>query len=136
MNSDHDFLAFEQELQHSQQQYRLLVEQVNSIILRLDAQGRILYLNPFAESFFGFPADELRGKHVVGTIVPDVDEAGNDLRLMINNLFCRPEHYHVNEHENICKNGQRVWVSWTNKGLYDAAGTLTEIFCIGHDVTG
>ncbi|HZE21605.1 MAG TPA: ATP-binding protein, partial [Desulfobaccales bacterium] len=40
-----------------------------------------------------------------------------------------------NENENIKLNGDRVWISWTNKGVMDGQGAVTEILCIGNDVT-
>jgi len=115
--------------------YRLLVENVNSIILRLDSQGKILYLNPFGERFFGFTAAEVLGKSLVGTIVPRKDSKDKDLQATINNLLQHPESYQKNENENICKDGKRVWISWTNKAFYGESGVLQEIFSIGHDIT-
>ncbi|NIA18947.1 MAG: PAS domain S-box protein [Xanthomonadaceae bacterium] len=115
--------------------YRLLVENVDSIILRLDSQGKILYLNPFGEHFFGYTLAEILDKSVVGTIVPRQDSSGKDLQDMINDLLRQPENYQNNENENICKNGELVWVSWTNKAFYGESGELQEIFSIGHDIT-
>ncbi|MBU2550402.1 MAG: response regulator [Proteobacteria bacterium] len=33
------------------------------------------------------------------------------------------------------KNGERVWVAWTHKPVYDPAGRLTEILCVGNDIS-
>ena len=33
------------------------------------------------------------------------------------------------------RDGQRVWISWTNKPVYDATGHLTGLMCIGNDIT-
>ncbi|MEA2109389.1 MAG: PAS domain S-box protein [Pseudomonadota bacterium] len=117
------------------QYYRLLIENVDSIILRLDSRGKILYLNPFGERFFGYAATEILGKSVVGTIVPQKDSSGKDLQDMIGNLVQQPELYQNNENENMCKDGRRIWISWTNKAFYGEPGELQEIFCIGHDIT-
>lgn len=117
------------------QYYRLLVENVDSIILRMDPEGKILYLNPFGERFFGYDLADILGKSVMGTIVPQKDSNGKDLQRMINALLQQPEDYQCNENENIRKNGKLVWISWTNKGFYGKSGELREIFCIGHDVT-
>ncbi len=117
------------------QYYRLLAENVNSIILRLDSRGRILYLNPFGERFFGYTATEILGKSVEETVVPQKDSSGKDLHDMINDFMRHPESYQNNENENICKDGKRVWISWTNKVLYGESGDLQEIFCVGHEIT-
>jgi len=40
-----------------------------------------------------------------------------------------------NENENMKRSGERVWISWTNKPILDANGDVTEILCIGNDIT-
>lgn len=121
--------------QASESRYRELVESANSIIMQMDRQGRITFFNPFAQSFFGYTEEEILGKHVVGTIVPEVGSNGEDLRLKIEELLKYPERFYSSENENQRANGERVWVAWTNKALYDAQGELAEILCIGIDRT-
>ncbi len=64
----------QERLEESERKYRELVEGSNSIVLRMDLSGRIRYINEFARNFFGYTAEELIGKNVVGTIVPLRDE--------------------------------------------------------------
>ena len=45
-----------------------MVENANSIILRMDTAGNVTYFKKFAEEFFGFTRHEILGKNVVGTI--------------------------------------------------------------------
>lgn len=130
-----DRKRFLDQLQKSEKQYRELVENANSIILRMDSQGRILFFNEFAQRFFGYTADEIIGKSVVGTIVPATDSAGTDMQALINDIGRYPEHYHTNENENIRRDGTKVWISWTNKPFYDADGTLIDLLCVGNDIT-
>ncbi|MBE9547557.1 MAG: hypothetical protein IMF10_08735 [Proteobacteria bacterium] len=33
------------------------------------------------------------------------------------------------------RNGEQVWVAWTNKGIIGKDGRIAEILCIGNDVT-
>ena len=122
-------------LRQSEQEYRELVENANSIILRMDAEGRITFVNEFAQRFFGYAEKELLGRHVVGTIVPETDRNGRDLQQMIQDLARHPERYARNENENMRANGERVWIAWTNKPLFDAAGRLSGCLCIGNDIT-
>ncbi|MDX9841718.1 MAG: transporter substrate-binding domain-containing protein, partial [Desulfobulbus sp.] len=60
-------------LRQSEARYRELVEDANSIILRMDSTGRITFINEFAQRFFGYRAEEVLGENVVGTIVPERD---------------------------------------------------------------
>lgn len=124
-----------QSLRQSEATYRELVENANSIMLRMDCEGRITFVNQFGERFFGYRREELLGRPVVGTIVPAVDASGHDLARMIYDLCTDPSRYINNENENIRRDGTRVWVSWTNKPLLDEQGRTREILCIGNDNT-
>lgn len=119
----------------NERKYRELVENANSIIFRMDTQGRVTFFNNFAQEFFGYTEAEILGKNVVDTIVPETATTGQNLKEMIAGILKRPEKYASNENENIRRNGERVWVSWANKAILDDDGQIVEILCIGNDVT-
>ncbi len=122
-------------LRESEKNYRELVQSTNSIIMRMDTEGKITFFNTYAQNFFGYREEEIIGKNVVGTIVPERNIAGFDLALMIKDIGAHPERYVSNENENIRRNGERVQVTWMNKAIYDEAGRVSEILCVGIDVT-
>ncbi|BBO66234.1 hypothetical protein DSCA_01640 [Desulfosarcina alkanivorans] len=107
----------------------------SSIVLRLDSEGRVIFLNPFGLNFFGYRASELIGRHAVGTIIPETDHTGNDLAAMIDDLLCRPDNYSHQINENRRKNGDRVWVVWSNRAFRDETGKVAHILCVGNDIT-
>ena len=109
--------------------------EANCIVLRLDGEGRVISLNPFGLDFFGYRKRELFGRHAVGTIIPEKDSIGNDLQAMIDNLLHRPDDYSHQINENRRKNGDRVWVVWSNRAFRDETGNVTEILCVGNDIT-
>ncbi len=119
----------------SEARYREFLEQVNSIVLEMDVDGKVTFMNRFGRRFFGFTKAEIIGKSVMGTIVPELDGAGIDLRQHIQNILRNPEVYFNSENENIRKNGERVWISWTNRVVYNPKLDGTEILCIGVDRT-
>ncbi|WP_051554435.1 PAS domain S-box protein [Desulfobulbus elongatus] len=125
----------ERALRESEARYRELVENANSIILRMDRDGRIVFLNEFAQRFFGYTLDEVVGRSAVGSIVPEHDPVGAGFREMIADMGRNPRDYAIDENENIRRDGSRVWVTWTNKPLYGPAGELSEILCVGSDST-
>lgn len=127
--------AAEEALLASQSRYMELVENANSIILKIDQDGVITFFNEYAQKFFGYPAEEAIGRNIGGTLIPETDSSGQDLRDLIQDIGRRPELYELNENENIKKDGSRVWVGWTNKAIYDDEGRVAEILCIGSDVT-
>jgi PAS domain S-box-containing protein len=122
-------------LQRSELKYRELVQNANSIILRMDSQGNVTFFNEFAQQFFGYTEDEILGKNVVGSIVPETDSELRNLAAMIRDIGLNPEKHASNENENMRKDGGRIWVSWTNKAIYDKDGNIIETLCVGNDVT-
>ena len=123
------------ELRVSEKRYRNLVESANSIILRWDSRGKVLFLNRFGQELFGFSAEEIVGKHVVGTIVPRVSSGGVDLAATIDEIIQNSDEFSLNENENICRDGRRIWVQWSNRAFYDEQGRVVEILSVGTDVT-
>ena len=126
---------YAKELAASEENYRGVVENAMSIILRLDAGGKIVFFNRFAENLFGYKREQLVGRPVVGTIVPAVSSKGENLAAHFAELLRRPERFPSTENENICRDGRRIWVNWTNQPLYDDRGQLREILCVGADAT-
>ena len=122
-------------LAESERNYRDLVESANSAILRWNPDGTITFFNAYAQNFFGFTELEIIGKNVVGTIVPVLESSGRNLTLLMDDLFKNPDVHTFNENENIRKNGERVWISWTNKPIFDESGSIVEILSVGNDIT-
>ncbi|MEG4342370.1 adenylate/guanylate cyclase domain-containing protein [Microcoleus sp. A003_D6] len=125
----------EDSLRQSEIKYRELVENANSIILKFDTEGNITFFNEFAQQFFGYTEAEILGKNAVSTIVGQTGTAGNDLAIVLSNILNSPEQYARNESESIQRSGDRVWVSWANKPLFDAEGKFAGMLAIGTDIT-
>jgi diguanylate cyclase (GGDEF)-like protein/PAS domain S-box-containing protein len=115
--------------------YREIVHRTNTIVLRWDPDGRILFLNEFGQRLFGYGIDELVGRSVLGLIVPDTESSGRDLVAMIHDLLRHPERYVANENENVRRDGERLWITWRNTPITDADGRLVEILSTGIDTT-
>jgi len=122
-------------LAQSETNYSELVQSVSSIILKLDTKGNVKFINNFSLEFFGYSEKEIIGKKVIGTIVPKTESSGRDLADMMRDIGLDPERCIHNESEHMRKNGQRVWIAWTNKGVQDEAGNILEILWVGNDIT-
>jgi PAS domain S-box-containing protein len=123
------------QLHKSEIKYRSLVQHANSIILRWDKKGRVIFINDFGENLFGFRREELVGKNVVGTIVAKKGSTGRDLTSMIDAILTTPTKYTLNENENICRDGRRVWIQWSNNAIVDEQGEFLEMLSVGIDIT-
>lgn len=125
----------EEALIRSEKKYRELIETANSIIICWGRTGIIRFINSFGLRFFGYSAKELFGKHVT-TILPKVENSsGRDLEALVKEIAKHPEKYSYVPNENITKNGDIVWVAWTNKAIRNDQGDLEEILAVGNDIT-
>jgi PAS domain S-box-containing protein len=127
--------AAEKRLAESELRYRELVEHANSIILRWTPEGLVTFLNEFGQRFFGYSAAEIVGRHVMHTIVPATESSGRDLDVLMKEVCANPKLFERNVNENVLRSGERVWIAWTNRIVFDAAGKVVEILSIGSDIT-
>ena len=128
-------ITTERALKKNEAKYRELVENANSIIIKLNPEGRITFFNEYAQKFFGFSSEEILGKDINDSIVPKKDSEGQDMSGLIQDIILHPEKFEKNINENICKNGKRVWINWTNKAVFDDNQEFSELLCIGGDIT-
>ena len=133
---EHKLLSrYSKDLAVSEENYRSVVENAMSVILRLGVDGKITFFNKFAEGLFGYKRHEIIGQNAFGTIVPPVSSKGEDMIVKFQDLLLHPEKYSLTENENLCRDGRRIWVTWTNQPIYDEQGRLREILSVGTDVT-
>ncbi len=116
-------------IRKSEAKYRELVENANSIILRMTPGGKITFFNEFAQRFFGYSESEIIGKQVVGTLVST--DTPDGIQMMVRQVNYPGERAPANT----LRDGTRVWIAWTSRAVRDNAGTITEYLCIGTNIT-
>ncbi len=124
----------EEAIRRSEARYRELVQSANSAIIRWSVDGTITFFNEYAQDFFGWSTEEVVGRHV-GILVPEMESTGGGLTSLVRDIVEQPELYVNNINENICRDGHRVWMNWTNRPICDEQGRVTGILAIGSDIT-
>jgi PAS domain S-box-containing protein len=124
-----------QRLQESEKNYRELVENANSIILRVDTEGRIRFVNEFAQRRLGYEEREMLGDAFLATRLVGGEKARRDFLDRVNALRRRPDSTQVQETESELRSGETVWIAWTYRSVLSETGELEEILCIGNDIT-
>jgi PAS domain S-box-containing protein len=119
----------------SEIKYRRIIDNANSFIIEMDTLGNITFINKFAQDFFGYKEEEILGQNAVGTIVQPTEESRQDQAKMMEDIAVHPEKYLHNEKENTLRNGEKAWIVWTNKPIFDQDNKLIEILCIGINST-
>ncbi|MEZ2339734.1 PAS domain S-box protein [Microcoleus sp.] len=123
-------------LRESEAKYRQLVENANCIIVQLDREGNVTFLNEFAESFFGYSQAEIIGKNDFWNLISETTLSKNQLPAMMREfLLYRNRYFTIQENEHIRRHGERVWIAWRNQALRDRKGRLRGLLCIGTDIS-
>jgi PAS domain S-box-containing protein len=114
---------------------KTFVNESCAIMLKLDPEGIITYLNKIGCDFFGFTKEEVEGKPILDTIAPRKESSGRDLEDMFRRFNEFPHEFLTNFNENIKKDGTRVWFAWANRAEFDDEGWIKGFVCVGIDVT-
>jgi len=121
--------------QSEQDRCKFWMDKVSAIILSLDAEGKITFLNHYGEGYFGYSAKEIIGKPMLDILTPATGFEGRDLTSFLDGLRRDPNRYAFSVNQNMLRNGQKVWIFWANKGIYDNQGQVREVLRVGLDIT-
>ncbi|OQY57632.1 MAG: hypothetical protein B6245_16045 [Desulfobacteraceae bacterium 4572_88] len=120
----------EQELQESEEKYRILVENQTDLIVKFDTGGRLLFVSKSYCDTFGKTREQLIGKK----FMPLIHEQDREtVSRAIAKVHSPPYSSHVEERVMV-KDGWR-WQAWRNTGILDENGCVTAITAIGRDIT-
>lgn len=106
----------------------------HSIILAYDNKGTITYANDYALIFFGYQKKELIGQNIDFILKPKTKKEIAQPSL-IDKILLNPHLYVDVETQNVRKNGEVVWISWTNRVVYDTNNQPVEIRSVGFDIS-
>jgi PAS domain S-box-containing protein len=122
-------------LRQSEANYRNLLQTANSVIIRYDTQGRIQYINDYGVKLLGYEEHQILGRTLFETIIPDIETSGRDVKPFVHDLLRNPQLYPQGESENLCRDGRRVWMAWSNQAIFNDKGEVVEILSVGNDTT-
>ncbi|MHB8110247.1 MAG: PAS domain-containing sensor histidine kinase [Syntrophorhabdaceae bacterium] len=115
--------------------YEDIAEMANSIVLIWSRTGTIKYINEYGSRFFNYEKEEIIGRNILGTIVPETDSAGRKQSRLMRDICRDPEQYIKNVNENMLSSGERVWIAWTNKAVQEDKKNTYDILSVGNDIT-
>ncbi|MBI4989063.1 MAG: PAS domain S-box protein [Rhodocyclales bacterium] len=122
-------------LRSQQQLNQHYLDTVQTVIVALDALGRITMINRKGSELLGYTEEELRGRFWFDTCLPQPEGLETVypvfLRLMAGDL--KTEEYF--ENAILCRNGQQRTIAWHNAILTDATGNPVGTLSSGEDIT-
>jgi len=125
----------QEKIRLSERNYRELVQNSNSIILRIDPQGYVSFINQYAINFFCYSEDEMIGKRITDTIIPYGAPDKINLSNRLGHIASDIEQNMNNVLVNVKKTGEKVSILWTSKSIINDKGKIIEYLCIGNDMT-
>ncbi len=113
----------------------LINERTKSILISVNNQYQVTYANEYALELFKFTKEELIGQNIFGTIYNETDFDPEFEENIITRIFQNPNLYMEHESENKKKDGEKIWISWTNRVIYNDKGEPLEIKSVGFDIS-
>lgn len=122
----------EQDRDRLLRQLQLQIERMPIGYLLFDPEWRVEAINPAAERMFGWRSDEIRGRCVFGTLIPDTSPARDGaLAQSLREALPGDEMVSLD----IGRDGRRMHCHWYNTPLVDAHGRVTGGLAMVVDVT-
>lgn len=110
--------------------YRLLLENSNDLVVKVDLRGRFLFVSPSYCALFDCDEEELLGK----TFMPRVHEDDRSATARAMEKLFTPPHESYLEQRVMTRSGWR-WLAWSERGLLNDAGQVVAIVAVGRDIT-
>jgi PAS domain S-box-containing protein len=122
----------QQILQETERRWRSLLENVQLLVVGLDWQGDVEYMNPFGLGLTGYTSAEVFGKNWFNTFIPSSDQP--QLKQAFHELLYHNSHPYY-QNSILTKSGEERLIAWNNTVLRDITGAIAGIMSIGEDIT-
>ncbi|WP_249742180.1 sensor domain-containing protein [Thalassospira tepidiphila] len=122
----------EYDLRRRQERYRALVQTAGSVIMFLDAEGRILEYNRECEWTFGYSWMEAAGQNFFDFLLVEDDRARVRMavRRLLSGEIIKDEVFSFKR-----RDGEVRLLQWNARAHFGEDGDVAGVICIGQDVT-
>ena len=117
-------------LRDSEAKYRLLVENQTDLVVKVDLDGRFLFVSPSYCDMFGKKEKELLDKN----FMPLVHEDDRKMTAKAMEGLFTPPHTAYLEQRAMTKDGWK-WLAWSDTAVLDRDGAVKGIIGVGRDIT-
>ncbi|AFH50197.1 PAS/PAC domain protein [Ignavibacterium album JCM 16511] len=125
-----DRIKFEESLKESEEKYRLLIENQTDLVVKVDLEGKFLFVSESYCKTFGKTQEELLGNKFLPLVHPDDRES---TMKEMEKLYSHPYSCYI-EQRALTATGWK-WFSWVDTLVFDETGKPTAIIGVGRDIT-
>lgn len=110
--------------------HRDLIEYTSELVVKVDPDGKFLFVSPSYCALFGISEEELLGKKFMPLVHEDDRESTHRAMQALH----RPPYHAYMEQRAMTKSGWR-WLAWTDNAILNAGGNIAAIVGVGRDIT-
>ncbi|MDI7742686.1 PAS domain S-box protein [Lysinibacillus fusiformis] len=121
----------EEALQKSEEQYRLIAENMTDLVRVVDPNGAVIYASPSHEHVLGYTPEEIEGYSVFEMIHPDDIEK---MQTRFQEAIAEKEDHTADFRIKHAK-GYWVWIEAHAKFILDEQGRILRLQMVGRDIT-
>jgi len=126
----HITLKHQEALRRSEARYRLLVENQTDMVVKVDLEGRFLFVSPSYCEVFGSTEKELLGRQFMTLVHEDDQQRAASAMISLLN----PPHSIYVEQRAFTDAGWR-WLGWADTAVLDDDSNVVAIIGVGRDIT-
>lgn len=119
-------------LKESNRRWNSLLDNVQLIVIGLDINGNVDYVNPFFLQLTNYTKSEVLGKNWFNNFLPDSQQ--NSVEICFQEVIEKNFHSHY-QNAIVTKSGEELIISWSNTLLRNAQGNTIGTISIGEDIT-
>lgn len=122
----------ESEVKQKEREWSTLMETINLLIVKLDLNGNIIWVNSYLLDLSGYKSDELLGKNWLDLMLITDEEV--EVKSVFRN-FKQGKVTPVFQNHIKLRNGSLKSIQWSNLPLHDINDKISGVLSIGADVT-
>jgi PAS domain S-box-containing protein len=122
-------LKTRRKLQINEEKYRLLLQNQTDLVVKVDKEGKFLFVSPSYCELFGKTENELLGQKFMPLVhEDDIEHTENEMK----KLYATPYNCRLRQRAKTV-NGWR-WLEWVDTAVLDENGKVKEIIGVGRDI--